>query len=73
MKTKHCSTSDSKDDFFRIKTGYDKEPELPTLFNLFIDYIMHVFVYRAKINGVKFKKMRYCIPDIATLPKNFLD
>ena len=55
---------------FRIKTAVCQGgPESPTLFNLFMDYIMRVFLYRAKIKGVKFTKMRYCIPGIATLPK----
>ena len=63
--------TDSKDDSFRITTGVGQGgPESTTLFNHFMDYIMRVFLCRAKIKGVKFTKMRYHIPGIATLPKN---
>ena len=58
------------DDIFKITTGVRQGgPESPTLFNLYIDYIMRVFLYRARQKGIRFVKTSYSIPGIATLPK----
>ena len=64
----------SNNDSFEITTGVRQGgPESPTLFNLYIDYIMRVFLSRARLKGIRFVKTIYSIPGIATLPKNEFD
>ena len=42
-------------------------PESPTLYNLYIDYVMRVFLIECKKLGVKFTKFKYKIPSAASI------
>ena len=60
-----CGT---KGEVFEISTGVRQGgPESPTLFNLYMDYIMRVFIQRSKLHHIKFTKNRYTIPGAAVL------
>ena len=49
--------SGAKEEIFEISTGVRQGgPESPTLLNLYKDYIMRVFLQRAKGNNIKFTK-----------------
>ena len=41
-------------------------PESPTLFNLFIDYVMRVFLKLCKERGINFLNTNYAIPSLAS-------
>ena len=41
-------------------------PESPTLFNLYIDYIMRVFLRLCKVRGIRFVNTNYAIPSSAS-------
>ena len=63
----------AKEEIFEISTGVRQGgPESPTLFNLYMDYIMRVFIERAKRKHIKFTKIRYRIPGVAALPRKRL-
>ena len=63
--TELCGT---KSEVFEISTGVRQGgPESPTLFNLYMDYIMRVFIQRSKRHHIKFTKTRYTIPGAAVL------
>ena len=65
--TELCGT---KGEVFEISTGVRQGgPESPTLFNLYMDYIMRVFIQRSKRHHIKFTKVRYSIPGAAVLPR----
>ena len=42
-------------------------PESPTLYNLYMDYVMRVFLIECKKLGVKFTKFKYKIPSAASI------
>ena len=54
-------------DLFEIFCGVRQGgPESPTLFNLYIDYVMRVYLKECDDNGIKFMKLSYCIPRAAS-------
>ena len=45
-------------------------PESPTLFNLFIDYVMRIFTQECERKIIKFIKPKYTIPKSASTSEN---
>ena len=41
-------------------------PESPPLYNLYMDYVMHVFMKACEERNIKFMKLKYRIPSTAT-------
>ena len=63
---------ENKDEVFEISVGVRQGgPESPSLFDLYIDYILRVFIHEAKRQGIKFTRLQYKIPSLATLPNEF--
>ena len=63
---------ENKDEVFEISVGVRQGgPESPSLFNLYIDYILRVFIHEAKREGIKFTRVQYKIPSLATLSNEF--
>ena len=59
--------SESPDDIFETKAGVRQGgPESPMLFNLFLDFVMRVFVDQCKKEGIKFLNLKYFIPHQAS-------
>ena len=55
--------SQSPNDAFQIMLGVRQGgPESPSLYNLYMDYVMRVFVQECIKHGIKFFKTKYCIP-----------
>ena len=52
--------------FSAVFDKVDQSPESPTLFNLYIDYVMRVYLKECDDNGIKFMKLSYCIPRAAS-------
>jgi len=40
-------------------------PESPLLYNLYMDFVMRVYLQKCKQEGVNFIKLKYKIPEIA--------
>ncbi|MEO2222612.1 MAG: reverse transcriptase family protein, partial [Candidatus Poseidoniia archaeon] len=69
----YTSTALSQDEKqkFEISTGVRQGgPEAPTLYNLYMDYVMRVFVKTCKQSGIKFFTSSYSIPRTALTSKN---
>ena len=50
-------------DKFKLDTGVRQGgPESPLLYNLYMDFIMRIFLERCKTNRIKFLKLKYNIP-----------
>lgn len=65
----HTTTSLAEDpaNVFEIFSGVRQGgPESPPLFNLFLDYVMRVFIEECKKADVKFLKLEYRVPATAT-------
>ena len=61
----HTTTSldDSADGIFATKSGVRQGgPESPLLFNLFIDFVMRIYINECRMNGIKFLPLKYLIP-----------
>ena len=59
--------SDHDSEIFDIMVGVRQGgPESPTLYNLYMDYVMRVFLIECKKQGVKFTKFKYKIPSAAS-------
>jgi hypothetical protein len=61
----HTTTSldDSADGIFETKSGVRQGgPESPLLFNLFIDFVMRIYINECRMNGIKFLPLKYFIP-----------
>ena len=70
---KHTTTSLEGDPLgiFETKSGVRQGgPESPALYNLYMDYVMRVFMEQCKIKNLKYFKTSYNIPGKATNPKN---
>ena len=51
-------------DKFRLSTGVRQGgPESPLLYNLYMDFIMRIYLERCRENRIKFLKLKYNIPD----------
>ena len=64
----HTSTSlaETPDDRFETSTGVRQGgPESPLLYNLYMDYVMRVFIEECKEKHINFVKHKYRIPDYA--------
>ena len=58
------------DDEFELTTGVRQGgPESPMLFNLFIHFVMRVYLDECKASGIKFLKLNYKIPASITHAK----
>lgn len=65
------SLNDSNLDIFEILVGVRQGgPESPTLFNLFIDYVMRIFTQECERKNIKFIKPKYTIPKSASTSEN---
>ena len=48
------------DDIFELMTGVRPGgPEFPLLYNLYMDYVMRIFLEKCKEEGIKFLKLKY--------------
>ena len=67
------SLNDSDLDTFEILIGVRQGgPESPTLFNLFMDYVMRIFIQECERKNIKFIKPKYTIPRSASTSENKL-
>ena len=55
---------------FGVRQGGSKSP---LLFDLYIDYVIRVFMVECARQNVKFVKLKYSIPNSAFISKSFLD
>ena len=63
--------SESNSDIFEILVGVRQGgPESPTLYNLFMDYVMRTFINTCETQKIKFTKAKYTIPRAATTSNN---
>ena len=65
----HTTTalSDAPDHVFEIKTGVRQGgPESPMLFNLYLDFVMRIFLDTCTKSGIKFLNLKYRIPESAS-------
>ena len=54
-------------DIFNVMVGVRQGgPESPTLFNLYMDYVMRIFLKECKTLGITFTKCKYKIPATAS-------
>ena len=64
----HTTTSlaENPEDVFKLLTGVRQGgPESPMLYNLFIDYVMRVYMERCEAEGIKFLQLKYRIRSTA--------
>ena len=51
--------AEDSDNIFEIASGVRQgDPESPCLYNLYMDYVMRIFIENAKKAGVKFIKLK---------------
>ena len=65
----HTTTALAEDpnNVFLLSNGVRQGgPESPMLFNLYIDFVMRLFLTRCDELGIKFLTLKYCIPESAT-------
>ena len=65
----HTTTAmaQTPDDEFEIRNGVRQGgPESPVLFNLYIDYVMRVFINLCNIKGINFLQLKHKIPQSAS-------
>ena len=63
--------SDSESSVFEILVGVRQGgPESPTLYNLYMDYVMRIFIQECDKKNIKFIKTRYTIPRTASTSEN---
>ena len=61
------SLTETPDDLFELKLGVRQGgPESPPLYNLYMDYVMRIYMNLCKYRNIKFLKLRYRIPSTAT-------
>ena len=61
------SLAQTPDDVFELLLGVRQGgPESPPLYNLYMDYVMRVFMQKCEENNVKFLKLKYRIRATAT-------
>ena len=59
--------SQSPDQIFETKAGVRQGgPESPILFNLFMDFVMRIYIDQCKKDGIKFLRLKYFIPHHAS-------
>ena len=65
--------SENEKDIFNVLVGVRQGgPESPTLYNLYMDYVMRVFLKDCKVNGINFTKAKYKIPNAALIKPSLL-
>lgn len=65
----HTTTAlaENPDDIFRLLSGVRQGgPESPPLYNLYMDYVMRVFMHTCQTEGIKFLTLKYRIRATAT-------
>ena len=56
------SLAETPDDCFQLDLGVRQGgPESPMLYNLFMDFVMRVFLKKCSDNGIKFLNLKYNI------------
>ena len=68
----HTTTalSQTPEDKFNLTSGVRQGgPESPLLFNLFIDFVMRVYIEKCETIGIKFLQLKYRIPNTASRTK----
>ena len=61
------SLAENPKDKFKLFTGVRQGgPESPMLYNLFMDFVMRIYIEKCKQNGIKFLKLKYKIPEVAS-------
>ena len=59
--------AETPDDIFNLNVGVRQGgPESPMLYNLFMDFIMRIYLDTCKANDIKFLQLKYEIPEIAS-------
>ena len=59
--------SESPDDIFPLNVGVRQGgPESPMLYNLYMDFVMRVYLDSCKSNGIEFLQLKYEIPETAS-------
>ena len=61
------SLAETPDDCFQLHLGVRQGgPESPILYNLYMDFVMRVFLQKCSSNGIKFLNLKYNIPCTAS-------
>ena len=61
------SLAENPDDNFELTVGVRQGgPESPMLYNLFMDFVMRIYLAECKKKGIKFLKLKYNIPASAS-------
>ena len=61
------SLAETPDDCFQLRLGVRQGgPESPILYNLYMDFVMRVFLQKCSSNGIKFLNLKYNIPCTAS-------
>ena len=61
------SLAETPEDIFGIMLGVRQGgPESPPLFNLYMDYVLRIFIDTCDRKGIKFLKLKYRVPSTAT-------
>ena len=71
----HTTTSlaETPDDIFETVSGVRQGgPESPILYNLYMDYVMRVFMEKCNKKDISFLKLKHLIPSLATRSKKDL-
>ena len=59
--------AETPEDKFEVNTGVRQGgPESPLLYNLYMDYIMRIYLGKCHTNGINFLKLKYNIPSSAS-------
>ena len=58
--------SESNGNIFEILVVRQGGPESPTLYNLFMDYVMRTFINICERKNIKFMKTKYTVPRTET-------
>ena len=59
--------AETPEDIFKTETGVRQGgPESPLLYNLYMDYIMRIYLGKCHTNGINFLKLKYNIPSSAS-------
>ena len=65
-----CTTtalSETPDDKFELNVGVRQGgPESPMLYNLYMDFVMRIYLNECEKEGIKFLKLKYKIPESAS-------
>ena len=66
-----AALSETPEDKFEIKVGVRQGgPESPMLYNLFMDFVMRIYLFECKKKGIRFLRLKYDIPTLASNTNN---